>query len=74
MIDRQHLDFQRREPMTEHAMPDSAPNTVDLFEIMRTTRSMRRLKPDPVPNELIRCLGTLACDEAQHKGAFLTVA
>jgi nitroreductase len=26
----------------------------DLFEIMRTTRSMRRLKPDPVPNELIR--------------------
>jgi nitroreductase len=28
--------------------------TTDLFEIMRTTRSMRRLKPDPVPNELIR--------------------
>jgi nitroreductase len=26
----------------------------DLFEIIRTTRSMRRLKPDPVPNELIR--------------------
>jgi nitroreductase len=26
----------------------------DLFEIMRTTRSMRRLKPDPVPAELIR--------------------
>jgi|ERR1700722_4860119 nitroreductase len=26
----------------------------DLFEIMRTTRSMRRLKPDPVPTELIR--------------------
>ncbi len=25
----------------------------DLFEIMRTTRSMRRLKPDPVPTELI---------------------
>src|SRR6267378_8335341 len=40
--------------MTEHAMPDAAPNTADLFEIMRTTRSMRRLKPDPVPNELIR--------------------
>jgi hypothetical protein len=32
--------------MTEQAMPDTAPNT-DLFEIMRTTRSMRRLKPDP---------------------------
>jgi nitroreductase len=26
----------------------------DLFEIIRTTRSMRRLKPDPVPVELIR--------------------
>ena len=26
----------------------------DLFEIIRTTRSMRRLKPDPVPAELIR--------------------
>ncbi len=40
--------------MTEHAMPDAAPDTADLFEIIRTTRSMRRLKPDPVPNELIR--------------------
>src|SRR5260370_21759299 len=29
-------------------------DTTDLFGIMRTTRSMRRLKPDPVPNELIR--------------------
>ena len=26
----------------------------DLFEIMSTTRSMRRLKPDPVPDELVR--------------------
>lgn len=26
----------------------------DVFEIMSTTRSMRRLKPDPVPDELIR--------------------
>ena len=25
----------------------------DVFEIMSTTRSMRRLKPDPVPDELI---------------------
>jgi nitroreductase len=32
-------------------MPNEAS---DLFEIMRTTRSMRRLKPDPVPGELIR--------------------
>jgi nitroreductase len=28
--------------------------THDLFEIITTTRSMRRLKPDPVPAELIR--------------------
>jgi nitroreductase len=40
--------------MTEQTMCDAAPNTNDLFEIIRTTRSMRRLKPDPVPNELIR--------------------
>ena len=26
----------------------------ELFEIIRTTRSMRRLKPDPVPGDLIR--------------------
>jgi nitroreductase len=32
-------------------MPDESLN---LFEIMRTTRSMRRLKPDPVPDESIR--------------------
>jgi nitroreductase len=35
-------------------MADQAPSTTDLFEIIRTTRSMRRLKPDPVPPELIR--------------------
>ena len=40
--------------MTEQGAPEAAPNTADLFEIMRTTRSMRRLKPDPVPNELIQ--------------------
>jgi len=28
--------------------------TANLFEIIRTTRSMRRLKPDPVPDELLR--------------------
>ena len=28
--------------------------STDLFDIMRTTRAMRRLKPDPVPDELIR--------------------
>ena len=26
----------------------------ELFEIIHTTRAMRRLKPDPVPDELIR--------------------
>ena len=35
-------------------MSDAAANTADLFEIIQTTRSVRRLKPDPVPNELIR--------------------
>src|SRR5262249_37594712 len=34
-------------------MPNENHST-DLFEIIKTTRSMRRLKPDPVPNELIR--------------------
>src|SRR5258706_3610285 len=32
-------------------MPEEIPN---VFEIMATTRSMRRLKPDPVPAPLIR--------------------
>jgi hypothetical protein len=32
--------------MTEHAMPDATPNAADLFAIIRTTRSMRRLKPN----------------------------
>jgi nitroreductase len=40
--------------ITEHGMPDATANTAELFEIIRTTRSMRRLKPDPVPNELTR--------------------
>ena len=31
-------------------------DSADLFEIIRTTRSMRRLKPDPVPPELIRII------------------
>ena len=26
----------------------------DMFDIIRTTRAMRRLKPDPVPDELVR--------------------
>jgi nitroreductase len=35
-------------------MSKASASAADLFEIMRTTRSMRRLKPDPVPNDLIR--------------------
>jgi hypothetical protein len=35
-------------------MSEESASTADLFEIIRTTRSMRRLKPDPVPNELRR--------------------
>jgi nitroreductase len=34
-------------------MPEDI-HRIDLFEIMRTTRSMRQLKPDPIPDELIR--------------------
>ena len=29
-------------------------DTNELFEIMHTTRAMRRLKPDPVPDALIQ--------------------
>jgi nitroreductase len=36
--------------MKEIAMAEGT----DLFEIISTTRAMRRLKPDPVPDELIR--------------------
>jgi hypothetical protein len=32
-------------------MPSETANTADLFEIIRTTRSMRRLKPDTVPQD-----------------------
>ena len=37
-------------------MAEQASTTTDLFEIIRTTRSMRRLKPDPVPPDLIRTI------------------
>jgi len=39
--------------MTEQITP-GATDSAELFEIIRTTRSMRRLKPDSVPRELIR--------------------
>jgi len=35
-------------------MADTTSGGTDVFEIMHTTRSMRRLRPDPVPDELIR--------------------
>jgi nitroreductase len=35
-------------------MAEETASSVDLFEIIKTTRSMRRLKPDPVPSSLIR--------------------
>ncbi len=41
------------------------PDDTDLFEIMRTTRSMRRLKPDAVPPALVRQIleaGTMAAN------------
>ena len=35
-------------------MTEASASEPGIFEIIHTTRSMRRLKPDPVPNELIR--------------------
>jgi len=35
-------------------MPEATPGGTEIFEIMHTMRAMRRLKPDPVPDELIR--------------------
>ena len=35
-------------------MAETTNGGTDVFEIMQTTRSMRRLRPDPVPDELIR--------------------
>jgi nitroreductase len=34
-------------------MSEATPGTTDLFEIIRTTRSMRRLRPDPVPDAFV---------------------
>src|SRR5215469_10211609 len=45
------LLYEADQLLREDAMSAKVP---DLFEIMATTRSMRRLKPDPVPVELIR--------------------
>jgi nitroreductase len=37
----------------EDQMPETSPGGTDVFDIMHTTRAMRRLKPDPVPDELV---------------------
>ena len=34
-------------------MPHHVPLSTDLFDVMHTMRAMRRLKPDPVPDELV---------------------
>ena len=47
-------------------MPNEASGQTDVFEIMHTTRAMRRLKPDPVPDELIRRI--LAAGQAAASG------
>ena len=35
-------------------MPEATSQETGLFEIIHSTRAMRRLKPDPVPDDLIR--------------------
>jgi nitroreductase len=34
-------------------MPHHVPFSTDVFDVMHTMRAMRRLKPDPVPDELV---------------------
>ena len=53
------LSYPFRQPCLDQwrTSDDGMPNenqATDLIEIIRTTRSIRRLKPDPVPNGLIR--------------------
>src|SRR5215469_14373752 len=33
---------------------DGMPEGTEIFEVLHSTRAMRRLKPDPVPDDLIR--------------------
>lgn len=51
--------------------------SLDVFDIMHTTRAMRRLKPDPVPDELIRKIleaGICAANGGNRQGwRFLVV-
>lgn len=45
---------QRNHSSDEDRKKDEMADSTELFDIMRTTRAMRRLKPAPVPDELIR--------------------
>jgi nitroreductase len=46
-VKRDHSSFAESDDKAMHVSPD-------LFEAMHTMRAMRRLKPDPVPDELLR--------------------
>jgi nitroreductase len=47
-------------------MPHHVPLSTDVFDVMHTMRAMRRLKPDPVPDELI--FKILAAGQAAASG------
>ncbi len=49
-------------------MSEETASTTDLFEIIKTTLSTRKLKPDPVPNELIRKIlaASVYAERRQH--------
>jgi nitroreductase len=47
-------------------MPHNVPLSKDVFDVMHSMRAMRRLKPDPVPDELIRKI--LAAGQAAASG------
>ena len=47
-------------------MPHNVPLSQDVFDVMHTMRAMRRLKPDPVPDELI--FKILAAGQAAASG------
>jgi nitroreductase len=50
-------------------LPERTAETTDIFEIMHTMRAMRRLKSNPVPDELIRKIllaGQAAANGRQH--------
>ena len=47
-------------------MPHNVPLSSDVFDVMHKMRAMRRLKPDPVPDELI--FKILAAGQAAASG------